>query len=197
MEILRAFRRSAAHEIDQSKRITIVQFGDYAEGYWRLKNGGAENYYAQKYAVDFVGSLVIRSDTESVAVVTFCRDYSDELLPNGVKTLGVELYPKGKASQHDRLITVVQKTRPSHLIVGFPGVPLISWALRKRIVVLPMFADSFREKGLRTKLKYLMLARLLNDPAIQFVANHNLSASMDLKRIGVNAEKILLMIGQL
>ena len=56
----------------------------------------------------------------------------------------------------------------------------------RKIPVLPMFADSFRAPGLRATLRHKLLAMLLNDPAIQIVSNHNLAASLDLKRIGVN-----------
>lgn len=52
--------RLGRHEIletDRARRLTIVQFGDYAEAFWRFANGAAEAYYAQRYTVDFVASL--------------------------------------------------------------------------------------------------------------------------------------------
>jgi len=178
-------------EVHESKRLTFVQFGDYAEGFWRLKNGGQENYYAQKHTVDFVGSLVQSDQIESVSVINFSKNSQEESLPNGVKSLGVELYPKDQISQHQSLIRAVQRSKPTHLFVNVPSIHLISWAIRKRILVLPMFADSFRAKSLKARLKYRMLALLLNNPAIQLVANHNVSASLDLVRIGVEANKVV------
>ena len=38
-------------------RLTIVQYGDYAEAAARFQAGGAANYYAQRYTVDFVARL--------------------------------------------------------------------------------------------------------------------------------------------
>jgi glycosyltransferase involved in cell wall biosynthesis len=54
-----------------------------------------------------------------------------------------------------------------------------------------MFADSFRASGLKASVQYQLLALLLNDRSIELVANHNLAASLDLKRIGVDPSKIV------
>src|SRR5215469_11577939 len=71
-------------------RLTVVQFGDYGEAYWRFANGGEENYYAQRYSVDFVASLAGRSDVDDVTVVCLAANAPATQLPNGVRTLGVE-----------------------------------------------------------------------------------------------------------
>lgn len=39
------------------RRIVFVQFGDYAEAVQRFAAGGKENYYAQKYTVDYMAGL--------------------------------------------------------------------------------------------------------------------------------------------
>jgi glycosyltransferase involved in cell wall biosynthesis len=54
-----------------------------------------------------------------------------------------------------------------------------------------MLADSFRGKDLASIAKYGLLRLLLNCSAIEFVANHSLAASLDLKRIGVDPRKIV------
>ena len=43
----------------------------------------------------------------------------------------------------------------------------------------------------KAKLKCRLLVLLLNDPSIELVANHNLAAALDLKRIGVDPKKIV------
>jgi hypothetical protein len=86
-------------------RLTIVQYGDYAEGFHRFRTGGAETYYAQKYTVEYVASLA--ASLSSVTVVTCSVDLPPVQLPNGVRTVGVELYRKGQRSRHKELIEVV------------------------------------------------------------------------------------------
>jgi glycosyltransferase involved in cell wall biosynthesis len=185
-------RRHDIRESVQSKRLTLVHFGDYAEAYWRFANGGPETYYAQKYAVEFVASLVTSKAVDSLTSVSLSANLDPVVLPNGVHTTGVELYPKGgQSSRHRQLVETVRQTNPTHLIVMSPIPPLISWAIRSQIPVLPMLADSFRSTNFASMLKYRLLTFLLNSPSIPLVANHNLAASLDLKRIGVDPGKIV------
>ncbi len=178
-------------ETSGARRLTIVHFGDYAEGYWRLVNGGPETYYAQRYSVDFLASLAARKEIESLTAISLSLNAAAVVLPNGVRTLGIELYPKRQRPRHRQLVEVVKQTEPTHLIVMSPCMPLIRWGIRARIPILPMFADSFRAAGLKANVRNWLLAFLLNDPSIEVVANHNLAASLDLKRIGVDAAKIV------
>jgi glycosyltransferase involved in cell wall biosynthesis len=89
------------------------------------------------------------------------------------------------------LIQLVSSLEPTHLIVSAPIVPLLRWGLERGVPLLPLFADSFRGKDLRTQVRNARLAFLLNDPRIRLVANHNLAAAMDLARIGVIDSKIV------
>ena len=184
-------RPNTAIEITENKRLTFVQFGDYAEAYRRFEAGGAETYYAQRYSVDFVTSLAANDEIASVTVINLCSDVPAALLPNGVHTRGIHLFPEGQPPRHSELVAAVEATSPTYLVVMSPCISLIAWALRNKIPVLPMFADSFRSTGFRANLEYRLLTLLLNQSAIEFVANHNLAASLDLKRIGVYADKIL------
>ena len=128
---------------------------------------------------------------ESVTVISLSSNLAAAELQNGVRALGVELYPKGHRPRHHHLIEAVKRTDPTHLIVMSPIGPLIRWGVRAGIPVLPMFADSFRTTGLRTWLHNRMWAFLLNDRSIEIVANYNLAASLDLKRIGVDPRKVV------
>jgi glycosyltransferase involved in cell wall biosynthesis len=172
------------------KRITIAQFGDYADAYWRLANGGMESYYAQKYTLDYIASVAAAPDVEALTVISCSEDLPESQLPNDVRVAGVKLYPAGKPPAYAQLLEAVKKSRPTHLIAMTPCLSLIAWAVRQRIAVLPMFADSFRATGLKTSIGYRLLARLLNSPAIPMVSNHNLAASLDLTRIGVDPAKV-------
>ena len=178
-------------EVQSNKRLTIVQFGDYAEAVRQFENALGETYYAQRYSVEFIASLAERKEFEGITVISFSSNTRAEIMPSGVRTLGVELYPRGQRPRSHQLVNAVKETRPTHLIVMSPIVPLIHWAIRMGVPVLPMIADSFRAGGLRARVKYRLLAFLLNDSSIQLVANHNLAASLDLERIGVDAHKIV------
>ncbi len=173
----------------ENQRLTVVQFGDYAEAYLRFANGGAETYYAQRYTVEFITSLAAKEGMESLTIVNFSSNAPEVVLPNKVRTLGVELFPKAQLARYRQLVDAVKATRPTHLIVMFPCVPLIAWGIRTGIPVLPMFADSFRSVGLMAALRSRLLVWLLNASSIELVSNHNLAASLDLTRIGVDSRK--------
>lgn len=172
-------------------RLTIVQYGDYAEAAARFLAGGAANYYAQRYTVDFVARLAAMPGTERVSVISFAADLPEVLTHSGVHTLGVDLYPRDRSPRFRELLAAIAATRPTHLVVGAPIAPAIRWGIRQKLPVLPLFADSFHNRGLKGYIRNRMLAWLLNRPAIEYVANHNLAASLDLARIGVARDKVL------
>ncbi|HEV2703841.1 MAG TPA: glycosyltransferase [Steroidobacteraceae bacterium] len=189
--VLLSRRKPRTAAVGARRRVTFVQFGDYAEDYWRLQRGGTENYYAQKYSVDFVGSLAARPDVESVTVICVAAAAAPAELPNGVRTVGIELYSKAGEPRYAELLEQVRATRPSHLLARTPCIPLIAWGVRNGCQVLPMLADSFRAKGLKAFIEYRLLGLLFGCRAIEFVANHNLAASLDLRRIGIPAQKVI------
>ena len=172
-------------------RLTIVQYGDYAEAAARFQAGGEANYYAQRYTVDFVARLAERPGIEQVTVISFAADLPEVLTHNGVHTSGVGLYPRDRPARFRELLAAMAATRPTHLVIGAPIAPAIRWGLSQNLSVLPLFADSFRGTGLKGYIRNRLLAWLLNRPAIEYVANHNLAASLDLARIGVARDKIL------
>lgn len=180
----RAARRTGA-----AQRLTFVQFGDYAEAARRFEAGGEENYYAQRYTVEFVAGLSARGI--EVTVICVSTDEAPAVMRSGVRTLGVRVYPEAGPSRFSELAAAIERSNPTHLVCAAPLVPVLRWALRAGVPVLPLFADSFRERGLRSRLRSLRLAHVLNDPRIELVANHNLASSLDLARIGVDRAKVV------
>jgi glycosyltransferase involved in cell wall biosynthesis len=170
-------------------RLVIYQYGDYAEAALRFAEGGKETYYAQKYSVDYVAKLV--DQVEDLTVISFARDRSEMRLPSGVRCIGLELYPQRRRSRHLDVIRTISRLRPDHLVVTSPQPWVIAWALARGVRTLPMFADSFDVKGARAKVRFAVLARLLNSKRIDWVSNHNLAASLDLVRIGVAQDKVV------
>ncbi|WP_347268148.1 glycosyltransferase [Paracoccus sp. (in: a-proteobacteria)] len=172
-------------------RLTVVQYGDYAEAVARFAAGGEANYYAQRYTVDFVAALARRPGVERITEICFAADLPASVTPAGVHCVGIALYPPAGKARFQELVAMIAASRPTHLVVAAPIRPAIRWALRQRLPVLPLFADSFHGRGLRQRLRNLLLARLLNRPGVDLVANHNLAAALDLARIGVSRDKIL------
>ena len=170
-------------------RLVFVQYGGYAEAARRLASGGAETFYAQRYTVDFVADLARRVD--DVVVLHLSRDDAEVRLPSGVRSLGLELYPQGRRGRHLDVIQMLQRLQPTHLVLASPLPIVLGWALARGIRTLPLFADSFRVTTLKARLKFELLARLLNNRRVDWVSNHNVAASLDLVRIGVSPAKVL------
>jgi glycosyltransferase involved in cell wall biosynthesis len=175
----------------RSRRLLIVQFGDYAEAVHRFASGGEENYLGQRYTVDYVAGLAAAGD--EVRVLSIGDDAKLERLPSGVESQGVRVYRPGRFRQPriNELIEVAEQWRPSHLLLQTPLVPVIRWAITNRVETLPLFADSFRAPGLRRRIRYRMLANALNHPAIRWISNHGPNACLDLVRIGVDGRKVV------
>jgi len=172
-----------------SRRIVFVQYGDYAEAVYRFARGGKENYYAQRYTVDYVAELAATHG--SATVVTLSCDRRCDKLPNGVDSQGILLYPPGGRPRMPELLKILERLKPTDLVVVTPIREVLHWAMARGIRVLPLFADSFRAPGLLNKFRHFLLRRTLNRREIRWVANHSIAASQDLARIGVRPDKVL------
>jgi glycosyltransferase involved in cell wall biosynthesis len=169
--------------------LVVVQYGDYAEGYERLRSGGRENYYAQRYTVEYFSSLASRLGR--ITIVTFSGDRPRTVLANGVHTVGLELYPRGRKPRYKELVDLIAALHPDGLVVISPILPLLRWTRDRNVATLPMFMDSFRSRRLKARFDNWRIGRLLGQIHFPWVANHGTSAAEDLVRIGVPAEKTL------
>jgi glycosyltransferase involved in cell wall biosynthesis len=169
-------------------RLTIVQYaGDYREAFERFASGGKATYQAQRYSVDFVGSLAQR--LEQVAVICgICDEPYDVVLSNGVRAIGAGLKPGFHARE---LVAFLAPTAPDRLCLTTPMIPLLNWARRNRIRTMTAFADSFRNGGILTALRHHLLARELNRPNVDWVGNHGIGACLSLTGVGVNGNKVI------
>ncbi|WP_216599930.1 glycosyltransferase family 4 protein [Sphingomonas sp. AP4-R1] len=169
-------------------RLTIVQYaGDYREAFERFASGGKATYQAQRYSVDFVGSLAAR--LEQVSVVCALGDTpSDVVLANGVRAVNVGL---GEPLDVDRLLQAVAATRPDRLCIVTPVAGLIRWGIAQRLPMLLTLADSFKTAGLREKLRAWRLARLLAHDRVEWIGNHGLNACLSLLSIGASPRKVI------
>lgn len=175
------------------KRVVFLQHGDYTASVDSFGSGGQETYACQKWSVDVVSSLV--DHKVEVFVICVTRDYPLRLLPNGVWGGGAAIHGH---SGVDALLPSLNDLNPTHVVLRFPSPRLLEWCKSRAPLTrtLPLLADSFHAKAMSRfrllgELRAWSLARLLNDPVFPFVANHNLAASRDLQRIGVDAHKIV------
>jgi glycosyltransferase involved in cell wall biosynthesis len=173
------------------KRWTIVQWGDYGEAYERFAAGGEQNYFGQKYTVDYVSDRAGEAGMDAVSVISVGADQPERRLSNGVVTRGVQLYPAGGRARYGALTEAVARSRPTHMTVAMPITSLLRWGVRHGVEMLALFADSFHGTGLRARFGYWQLARALNDPRIKIVSNHSIASAKDLQRIGVSGDKIV------
>ncbi|RFO98003.1 glycosyl transferase family 1 [Rhodoferax lacus] len=165
--------------------IVFVQYGDYREAFQRFAAGGPENYAAQRYSIEFVGGLARSMD---VTVIALPSKSHDDLLPNGVRSIGTGWTNNRKLWA---LFKTLEDLKPSHLIVSTPLMPVLMWGLFRCKRVLPNFADSFSSTSIRGRFFEGLLARILNLKKFEFITNHNFPASRNLVKIGVHSNKIL------
>lgn len=169
-------------------RVLIVQYaGDYREAVQRFAIGEGETYYAQQYSVDTVAAL--SQQVEEIAVLCCLTAVAyDEPLPNGVRAMGAGF--QGNVD-FQKVTGLIKAYAPTHLIVNMPVQEILDWAIKQKIPTLTPLADSFAPKGLKEKFRSVLLAKALNHPQIEWVANHGVTAAESLRSIGVKADKII------
>lgn len=169
-------------------RLLIVQYaGDYRETVQQFAKGAGETYYAQKYSVDAVAE--IGKTIEEVAVLCcLTQERYDEILSNGVRAIGAGFTSKINSKT---LIELIEKQKPTHLIVRTPIQEVFGWAIKNKIPTIAILADSFNSQKLTDKLRNYWLAKLLNYQQIEWVFNHGINSSISLQEIGVQPDKII------
>jgi glycosyltransferase involved in cell wall biosynthesis len=172
------------------KQVVFVQFGDFFGAVERLRQGGGETYFAQRYSVELVERLP--SESIETTVLTVASKPFEAVLPSGVRCVGSAAHPHD-AEGARVLIVELEKRSPTEVVLRTPSLRILRWCLRSGVRVLPLLADSFRASLLRPRQRLFTwrLARLLNDSKIPLVANHQVPACRDLVRLGVRANKVV------
>lgn len=179
--------------ISDTARVVFVQTGDFRAAYERISAGMGETYDAQTYSMEVVERLV--AQTALVAVICTCAEIPhDETLPSGVQSIGLDNIWEQRRP-FASVIAQLNALSPTHLILRSPSRPILTWARRHGVRVLPSFADSFTPRaGLRGWIDRWRLRQLvseLNRPGVCRVGNHNIAAAEGLATLGVAAEKII------
>lgn len=169
-----------------SRRLTIVQYGDFREAALNFERGGDEGYYAQRYSVELVQRIA--EELDDLTVICVNSDSYEETV-GGVHTIGMRLYEQTSVED---LIAKVASRQPSHLMPRSPIVPLIKWSLANKVTTIPILATSFPDVGrLKGWYNYRPIARVFNRSQIQWIGNHNENSAKDLRRIGVDPNKVV------
>jgi len=166
-------------------QIIFIQYGDYKLAFENLNSGGSEKYYAQAHSVQYVESLTARFD--KVLVLCLAVNYPCKVLANGVVTIGVDVSKVGASG----VVNYIASLSLTHIVLRSPIVKVMSYAIKNKIALLPILADSFVNKSIRNKVSNFFLMKILNNKSIKIVSNHSLNSCLSLVKIGVNKSKVI------
>lgn len=169
-------------------RLVILQYaGDMREAYQLLSQSGKQQYFGHKY---ILGSILEIGQQVDEVIFVCCRTSSkyNEVLAPGLRAVGGNFDPYKDTKL---LLDLLNQQKPTHLVVHFPLISAFKWAKRNRVKAMGLFADSFQASSISAKFRHAQLSRILNDKAIDLVANHGLSSCHSLKHIGVRSGKII------
>jgi glycosyltransferase involved in cell wall biosynthesis len=171
-------------------RLLILQYGgDYRKAVQNFAQGGSENYYAQKYTVDGIAELTRHLDEVSVFCCLTNESYN-EVLENGVRAIGGGFQEEGVVDE-EKVIQLIKQQNPSHIVLYSPMRKVLKWAIKNRIKVLGLLAESIIANTWRDRWRAFRTAQLLNHAQVEWVGSYGLTSSQRLKSIGVNPNKII------
>lgn len=179
--------------LSPSARITFIQNGDFRASVQRIEDGRGETYDAQKYSIEVVERLA--NQVSSVVVLCIAAEEPhDEVLPSGIRSIGLENIWKAK-KPFARVIQNLNEIEPSHLVLRVPSSGILAWARRRKVRVLPSFADSFTPRagfrGWLDRWRHHRLGKYIDHHSIDYVGNHNIAAAEALATLGVSPKKIV------
>ncbi len=167
-------------------RLLIVHYaGDYREADRLRREEGRETYYGHGYVLDMLEQL--KASHGEVGFLCSLAPAYWEQLANGVTVIGADANPDRDPA---RVIALIERFAPTHLIVNGPMLPLIRWGLNHRVRLGVVLADSFANPYYRW-VRFRALPRLLNDPRVTLVANHGVNAARGLVQLGVAPDKVM------
>jgi glycosyltransferase involved in cell wall biosynthesis len=165
----------------------IQYTGDFKESYERLViNHGKENYYGQRYSVNVVVEQA-RRGLNVLVLVLKSDGYRAQLEPN-LESIGLNW----GHTDYQHVQKIIDDFSPDRVILRVPDVKILRYLRKKKILVLPNFADSFEYKSiLKGRLYRFQLAYELKQESIRWVANHQINAALSIRNLGIRADKIL------
>lgn len=173
---------------DLNNRLLIVHYGgDMRKAYHLLKEEGKQEYFSHRYNLE-VGVTIGKAIGEVAFLCCNTKVTYNEVLEPGLRAIGANFDPYRNSST---LTNLISKYGPTHLVVHFPMPVVFRWAINNKVKTIGIFADSFANKDLKSRLRHSRLSKILNSQKVDFVANHGLHASRSLEAIGVKPSKVI------
>ena len=172
------------------KRILIILFaGDYYDAYQRMIGEKGERYHHHNYALASIIGFSKMEGVEEVAVLGCqTKEAYNHYLDCGFRVMGAATNPYEESR---KIIKIIEDYNPTHVVLRFPNLQILRWSIKHKVNTITLFADSFSSKNIKERIVNCRLARLLNNPAIEWVGNHHINSCLLLRQIGVSPEKIV------
>lgn len=159
------------------QRVLFIQHGDFRDAYQRFADAGLETYRDQKKSVDFVSALAPAMEVTTLSIGD--EDYSraplaEHLFAGGIRQSGLNA---------DAISKVFDEVDPTHVILRSPYLAFLNEVNRRKLRVLPCFADIFEHGGPRQAWRNLKLRRALLKAHAPCISNHSLNASQSLAAV--------------
>lgn len=171
-----------------SHLVFVNYASDFRNSVHRLNNGGIETYYGQNYSIDSISQL--QETYEKITVVDCITDkIYDEVLPNGIRTVGLGLKEPMLGRDVCRVLNSLGAT---HIIIAHLLPSILFWSLRQKAKICVVSASGMVIRpGLKGWLQSRRLAHLLNYRRIRWVGAYGRNAARSFQAIGVDPEKIV------
>ncbi|VWX61088.1 Glycosyltransferase Type 1 [Burkholderiales bacterium 8X] len=177
----------AATTASELPRILFVQYsGDYLSYWERRQLGNSETYYGHNYILEQLDQLSAEANVIMMCCISG-RAYTAQVSPR-LAFVGANVDPAATCSV---LNEVLERLDPTHLVVLGPLTKVLKWGIRHNVRVLCICADSFNISLPRRFYRYGMIIRTLNNPRIEWVANHGINATRAFARLGISKKKLI------
>lgn len=155
------------------KSVLFIQHGDFRDAYLNFERGHDETYRDQKKSVDFVSSLA--PEWHTTIVTLGAQEYWTELAPN--------LWAGGVRRDVfcSRIVSdLFDRVAPTHVVLRSPHQGILAEVSRRKIWLLPCFADIFRNSNVKDRWRNWKVRHLLSKANTPCISNHSLNASHSL-----------------
>lgn len=169
-------------------KISYIQYaGDFSEAYERLVvRNGRENYYGQKYSVEYVVKQARLGHDVTIIVL------HGQSAPLTILERNLSATNYGGQDIYNNLFSDINRLSPDKVILRVPDPKILRFLRKKCLQTLPVFADSFDSFGLiRGQIFKFLLSRELKNQHISYIGNHQINASKSLMRLGISAKSII------
>ncbi|NER78678.1 MAG: glycosyltransferase [Leptolyngbya sp. SIO1D8] len=166
----------------------VLYAGNYHDAWQRIQNGQKGTWYGHQYMVEAFSKL---REKHQVTILTCVSSKSYvKKLTDGTQI--IEINCKNPAKETPKITKIIESQNPTDIIFRAPLADLWKWAIKQpKIRVMTLLAQSYEKKGIIQRIKNVEVTRTLNNSNIEWVFNHQVSASESLYKIGVNPTKII------